>query len=255
MKASAIRFAFAAATVMCLAGTDAVAGNNQYDLGVEGFYDNYQEPVATVNSKATYGSVTGNFTHNWNAFFAALDGRASYGFDDYQSESGTADRIPQWEFEGRIRGGVTLKGGFSPYIGLGTRYYWDELKGVVTNLGALGYDRRITQIYIPIGFSFDSKISDDLHITPNLEYDQLVWGQVSSRLGTIPGGENLINHQHDGWGVRGDVMLGWGNNGSYAFQAGPFIRYWNIGDSNITAEGYEPHNTRLQAGLQARVVW
>jgi hypothetical protein len=235
------------------------AGSNEYSLGVEGFYDEYHEPDGNLETKAGYGSITGNYTHDWNAFFAAIDGRVSYGSEDYESISGSSTGTSAWELDGRIRGGyaIRLGGGnyFSPYLGVGTRYYYDEGKGTVTSLGAEGYDRKITQVYIPIGFNFSHPFGNGFTLTPNLEYDQLVWGHVSSRLGTLPGYPNVINIQHDGWGIRGDVMLGFEQYG-INWQVGPFIRYWDIQTSNIADGGWEePDNTRLQVGLALRALW
>jgi hypothetical protein len=237
----------------------ASAGDNTYSLGVEGFYDQYHEPGGDLETQAGYGAITGNYTHDWKAFFAALDARASYGLEDYQSISGTSDGTPAWEFEGRVRGGYSfnLRGGdsISPYLGVGTRYYWDEGKGVVTSLGAEGYDRKITQVYMPVGFTYLHAFGNGFTLAPNLEYDQLLWGHVSSRLGTIPGYPNVVNIQHDGWGARGDIMLGWQQYG-LNWQIGPFLRYWDISASNIAkGEWEEPDNTRLQVGLALRALW
>ncbi len=255
--------ALSAVAITCFAQTDALAKdpNTTYSLGVEGFYDNYKEPDVTVDSTAYYGSLTGSVSHDWNKFFAALDGRASYGENDYKSDSGTSSGIPQWEFEVRPRVGLTFKtgsGAFSPYTGLGMTYFRDDGKGVVTNLNKVGYDRRIVHIYLPVGFTYAFQTSGGWSIAPNLEYDQLLWGHVSTRLSNVGLPVNIVNEQTQGWGVRGSLMFG-KSVGNWSWQAGPFFRYLDVADSDITEDGgqfwLEPHNKRLQAGLQLRALW
>jgi len=268
------KYIFVTAGVMatCLIVTNVIADSNNYSLGVEGFYDNYKEPDATVDSKAEYGSITGNYTHNWNEFFAVLDGRVSYGQDKYSSSDGSVSGVPQWEFELRPRTGFTFKtssqSSLSPYIGLGARYYMDEFKGYTTtdadgNVYG-GYDRRIFQLYLPVGATYAYTTFNGWSIVPNIEYDQLLWGQVSSRLGTLGGGQtNTLNDQYSGWGVRGRVMFGREQNG-WSWQVGPFVRYWDIQASDFSSAGTqngqplygeEPANTRLQVGLALRALW
>ncbi len=254
-----------AVAAMSLLGAEAVAGPaDHYSLGLEGLYDDYQEPAdgASVRIRSYYGSLTGNYSHDWGKFFGALDGRVSYGTSDYKSISGSATGIPEWELDGRIRGGYSF-GNFSPYVGIGTRYYWDEFKGTTTvdssGQVASGYDRKITQIYIPLGATYVFMPWEGVSVSPNLEYDQLVWGQVSSRLGTIPGLQNVINYQHSGWGLRGSIMAGWSGWGGGTWQAGPFFRYWDISDSDVSTAGaftgLEPQNSRMQTGVTLRYLW
>jgi hypothetical protein len=97
-------------------------------------------------------------------------------------------------------------------------------------------------------------------IRKNLEADALLYGNVSSRLGTIPGFGNVENDQDpfSGWGARGELMLGKVNAQGYGYEFGPFFRYWWVDDSNTEFDGVsggtylEPENTRLQIGATAR---
>lgn len=44
------------------------------------------------------------------------------------------------------------------------------------------------------------------------------------------------NTQHDGYGLRGEIMIGQkpSSVSDIGWEFGPFVRYWNIKDSNIT---------------------
>jgi len=231
---------------------------NDFSLGVEGFYDAYNEPQIDVNINTYYGSITGKWIHKWNPFFTALDGRYSVGTDNYSSPSGTFSGAVEDETDDRIRVGANL-GAFAPYLGLGVRYFVDNGKGEVTSLGAFGYDRRITQLYAPIGITYTHTTDSGWILSPNIEFDPLLYGNVNSRLGTVPGFYNINNTQHSGYGVRGEFMVGWNVN-KLELQCGPFVRYWNIHDSDVTTDPagnqwIEPHNNRTQYGLAFRMLW
>jgi len=235
---------------------------DSYSLGVEGFYDRYREPLTDVTQTTDYGSVTGTYMHNFGGMVGALDGRASYGRDHYASADGTDSGIPQYEAEGRMRLGtnITSAGGsvLFPYVGGGVRYFVDKSKDTLTSLGFSGYDRRITQFYAPVGATYTCNLGGGWVMAPTAEYDQLISGNVNSRLQN-DNGYNINNSQHSGYGMRGEVMFGQDSNG-HGWEFGPFVRYWNIKDSDIAtapdaSQWIEPANTRLQAGLALKVLW
>ena len=246
---------------------------NHFALGVEGFYDRYQEPGEDlqVDSRTVYGSVTGEWTHYYNPhLFTELDGRVSYGKEHYHSLSGTATGIDDWEYEARFLAGPDFSdnhnGHWKPYIGLGSRYYTDLGKGVITTDSSgnnfSGYDRRIFQLYMPVGLAYEFPALG-LRWAPKIEVDPLLVGHVASRLGTIPGYSNAENEQHDGLGLRADLPFGMVNEQGYGWQLGPFIRYWNVQQSNVDvittpsgpAGGVEPHNNRVQTGVELKVLF
>jgi len=235
----------------------------KFSFGLEGFTDNYEEPEpgVEVDEHATYGSITAGYTYNFNnAYFVGMEGRGSYGRNDYKSVSGTADNIPQYETEARLLGGmrIPMQGGttvFIPYFGLGSRFYYDNSNGVVTSLGAAGYDRRILQFYAPIGFKMEIT-SGAWTYSPMIEFDPLLLGKVNSRLGNVPGFYNITNTQKNGYGWRGEFMIGQKYQ-NYSWEAGPFFRYWKIDESETDTDQIgqvfvEPKNTRIQAGAGLR---
>jgi len=235
---------------------------NKFSIGTELYGERYQEPDigVQVNEHAIAGSLTGNYTHSFEQYFVGIDGRLSYANDDYKSVSGTDDNIPQYEGDIRIRGGLNMNLGdvlISPYVGLGTRIFYDRSNNTETSLGYFGYDRHITQYYAPIGVTSVFN-SGDWVISPTIELDPLLYGIVNSHLEDV-GLSNISNTQHSGYGIRGDFMIG-KNIGNYTWQVGPFFRYWNIQQSNtvVTSDGsawVEPKNNRLQAGAALKLLF
>ena len=240
---------------------------NQYSLGVEGFYDRYQEPALNVDNDAMYIGLTGDYLHRFSPeWFLGVSGRADRGAEDYDSPSGTRNYIPQWEFEGRITGGydylVADQQHLKPYIGFGTRYYRDDGSDKTTNLGAVLYDRNILQMYVPVGMTYEFP-AYGLKWAPTVEYGQLVYGRVNTHLGEVPGYYDISNKQETGYELRSDMLVsaldGYGSG--WAF--GPFIRYWHVNSSNVatsppTPQGnqwIEPDNNRLQFGAEVKYLF
>lgn len=267
---STLRTLYAFSAIALCMSTAALAedNNDSFRLGVEGFYDRYREVVddsTFVKTHTFYGSLTGGYTANIDDLFAAIDVRASYGEATY-SGSGNASGIPEWEYDLRLRGGTNIvwgMGTFSPYAGLGLRDYIQEGKGKESDTGAGFYDRRIAQLYLPIGVTYTRPIEEDWFVAPNIEYDPLLVGSVNSRLQNIPGYYNIYNVQHSGWGMRGELMFGQkaaANSNEISWEVGPFVRYWDIKDSKVSTDPVgnqylEPANTRVQAGAALRVMW
>ena len=232
---------------------------NQYSLGVEGYWDRYREPIADLESNSGYGALDGSWTHYYDKlWFHRVELRGGYGKENYSSASGTIDGIDQWEFDGRLLGGVDVPLGqgtrIKPYIGLDMRYYRDEAKGEVTDLGYYGYDRRIFQTMLPIGVTLDIPTASGYHFLPTFEGGPLLFGNVSTRLGNIPGYDNLENKQHSGYELRGDLMVNNVNQQGRGWEFGPFVRYTHFKDSGtdtIPAGTFiEPENSRLQLGAK-----
>lgn len=279
MKRCRLLTYFLASTITAFFSSQAFAGfqapaedqANLFSVGIEGFHDHYFEPSPDVTVGTDYGSVIASWSHAANfvqdaRFLFGMDGRYSYGTASYRSPSGILDGAAQDEFEGRVLMGIEyphfVSGTLSPYIGLGLRYFVDNGKGELTNLGKTAYDRRIEQLYFPLGATYDYKFGDGWSISPNVEYDQLIRGNVNSRLQN-DGGYNVNNTQsHNGYGFRGELLVG-KQLKKVTVQAGPFIRYWNVRDSNLVhtpnlPPGWgweEPSNTRVQYGFELKASW
>ena len=90
-----------------------------------------------------------------------------------------------------------------------------------------------------------------------LEYDQLLAGTQVSSLSDVGGGySDVTNKQSSGYGLRMSVMY---QRNKWA--VGPYVYYWNIGQSDIvpeikngvpTGSGLiEPENNTIEFGLKA----
>lgn len=233
----------------------------EWRIGIEGFYDHYEEPDL-METDSYYGSLTASVDYiNARDLYLGLDGRASYGEADYESNgTGTADGIAEQEYELRGKIGYSLMNqgsGWIPYTGLAMRYYMMDGDGEISSTGAAFYDRNIFQVYMPFGAQFAGR-SGSWRIRSFLEADLLLYGNVESKLGAIPGFEDANNRQEfgKGGGVRGELMFGqdMAHGGGYEF--GPFFRYWSVDDSETDSQAagtfLEPENDRIQVGAALR---
>ncbi|MDB5491339.1 MAG: hypothetical protein JWO78_1188 [Micavibrio sp.] len=265
MSAFLSRLALAAFIALsCSASLAHAEPAGQWQLGAEGFYDNYKEPDPNVrlDNDALYGSLTAGYTATGHSSYNAFDARLSLGRSDYSSVSGTSENAAQVEAEFRLRTGFHFDyagGSVNPYLGLGARLYYDHSQNIVTSLGYVGYDRQIAQFYIPVGIDMAFP-AGAWTIKPTIEYDQLFYGKVNSKLSQAGGNySDISNTQHDGYGLRGSIMFGHEWMG-YQWEIGPFARYWNIDESSINTDRIgrrwvEPDNERLQAGIAVKVAF
>jgi len=140
----------------------------------------------------------------------------------------------------------------SPYIGLGYRYLYDDLRGY-TSTGAVGYRRYSHYFYAPVGMTLRMRTGDRWVIAPTLEYDVFLGGRQYSHLSeTGLGYTDASNKQDSGRGYRAYLML---ENGQWSF--GPWMHYWNIKDSDVVSirpdtVAMEPANWTREYGLELR---
>ena len=249
-------------------GTIATAPRNRYFLGLEGFYDRYQEKSVDLDSRSGYGAIDAGFSHYFNPlWFGGSELRVSYGQENYKSPSGTIDGVEQWEVEHRITVGhdfaMSGRRHVKTIMGLDTRYYRDEGKGEVTNLGAYAYDRRILQMFIPVGVTYEFP-AWGYHFAPSMEYDHLIFGRVETRLQNVPGYYQSTNYQSSGYGLRAEFMASRVDTRGNGWEFGPFVRYWHVNNSDVSTTApapdgnrhwIEPNNSRLQVGAKLKLLF
>lgn len=230
------------------------------EIGVTVSSYDYQEPSLNVSLKATKlgvdykGAVA--LEDDWfiRGNFGYANGRADY------SGSGTMSARPDWYYELRGMLGKDFDQEsyvISPYVGLGYRYLFNDLRGV-SSTGALGYRRKSEYTYLPVGVTHYIKLESQAKLLTTLEYDYLISGQqttyISDAISLIA---DQVNKQRNGYGIRGSVYYE-KNNWSF----GPWFQYWNINQSASTsatvtllgvtynAVFWEPKNKTTETGLR-----
>lgn len=221
--------------------SDSNLDRDRFSIGIEGYYDEYRENIVDLKVNGPFGSVTGSYEHYFSpSYYGAVEIRGSRGQSDYESVSGTIDNINEWEAESRLLLGYDKRyssgESIRVYAGSGTRFFYDDLKGKIASGGSFGYDRVIWQLYIPIGVTYEFQ-AYGFNFAPNVEIDPLIYGNVQSRLQNISGGEEINNRQKSGIGVRAEFMMGQRYPNGMGWQFGPFLRYWNIPNSEFDTNG------------------
>lgn len=237
-----------------LAQRDPLATRGGWELGVQAAGYEYDEPFfATLEGErvGVSGSVT--FT-GADYLYSRLEGRYSYAELDYTG-SGTQSDVPDHILELRALAGRDYRAGrwiWSPYVGLGYRYLYNDLRGV-SSTGALGYRRRSRYYYVPIGVTLRFPMGADWVFAPQLEYDAFAHGKQRSYLGdTGIGFNDVTNHQRRGRGARGQLAFE-GRRWSFSL----WSHYWKIKDSDVEPIGFgfvawEPGNSTHETGLELR---
>lgn len=228
-----------------------------WEVGGQAARYHYEEPDF-MNLKGNRGGVVGAYTFtNPSRVYNRIDGRISYGSLKYTSSgTGTIDNVPDWIFEVRgVIGKDFLVGdnvALSPYIGLGYRYLYDDLRGY-TSTGAVGYQRYSHYVYAPIGLTMRIGMGNRWVVAPMVEYDAFIGGRQYSQLSdTGIGYSDASNEQKHGRGYRAYLMV---EKERWAF--GPWLHYWKIKDSDVVPIGfgegaYEPANWTREYGLELR---
>lgn len=221
-----------------------------------------------MKTHATRFGATLTATKAWqNSGYISADSRFSYGTENYFSPA-SGDRqknIPNYLGELRFLAGKDFHINqlfaantpfvLSPYIGVGYRNLFNDSRGttMVGDHEFRGFRRDIQYLYLPVGMTQRFAITQNVRLSTNVEYDQLIEGWVTNYEKDIdPSLPNSSQNQFAGYGLRGSVML---EKGSWSL--GPFANYWNVPQSAFTTnrfpESYvEPHNQTIEYGLQLR---
>lgn len=240
------------------APADPLLTRRGWEVGGQIAHYHYEEPNFAKLTGPRVGAVGAYTFANPSRVYTRIDGRISYGSLKYEG-SGTRDNIPDSIFEARAVIGkdflVSDSVALSPYIGLGLRYLYNDLRGysVVGNTTYVGYRRYSTYAYAPIGLTVRMKTGDQWVFAPTFEYDAFLGGRQYSQLtDTGIGYSDASNRQHNGYGYRASLML---ESGRWAF--GPWLQYWNIKDSDTVPIGLgkvamEPANWTREYGVELR---
>ena len=238
---------------------------DQFEIGIEGYSYQYREPLFAKLEGYMFG-LNGTYTYNFNPrWFLRANIIGDFGSLDYSSDgTGTETGITAEMVDMRGLFGRNIKisrsVGFTPFAGLGLRILFDEDAERLSSTGAIGYDRTSYYAYLPVGGTFNFKIGR-WGLAPTAEYDYLIRGFQVSDLSQVGFDNDVVNRQKVGYGIRGDIMVSPPVD-FYHFSFGPFVRYWNIHDSDsaevdyqgqFDGYGIEPGNNTLELGLRANI--
>ncbi len=145
---------------------------------------------------------------------------------------------------------------FSPYLGLGYRYLYDDARGY-TSTNAAGYRRHSNYLYAPAGMTTRIHLGNRWVFAPTVEADIFILGKQKSQLSDANLGYNdVTNTQESGNGHRVSLMV---EKDHLAF--GAWTHYWHVKDSDVQFAGVvqgrlrfarEPENYTRESGLELR---
>ena len=255
------------ASCFCLVSTG-YAGSPEpgtsFKIGLESGYHEYREPGVMEETGMLTGLVGSYVYHNNNGVMANASLRLGYGVLEYEGRTwgGAPLKLDAVNSVVELRGLVgydhELKDDcfITPFMGIGYRYLNND-----TNYTG-GYEREIEYLYVPIGISTNSPLSEGWRWGVNMEYDLFLGGKVVSHLSDVhPAYNNLENDQDfmDGYGARFSLNFEKEISDKVSVSIEPFVRYWKIKDSNVSiltvygtpvAYGYEPQNDTTTYGLR-----
>ena len=238
-----------------------------WEVAPEVYWFFYKEPSLSVELEGwMYGVQSSYTTHSQSTpFTTRLEGHYAIGGVDYDGSlnngtpfttSGT-DQIA--DISGTV--GYDISGGRQLailYAGAGFRYWFDDLDS------SSSYERHVRYLYSPIGLEM-TRVSGVWRVGFRAEYELFWRGWVTSQLSDVnPSLSDVSNRQKDGFGARGSVYFQRRLNQTISLSIEPFIRYWDIDDSDkapitfagiLIGSGQEPANKTIESGLRVSVVF
>ncbi|WP_320169386.1 hypothetical protein [Maridesulfovibrio sp.] len=247
------------------AGEKGLFPQSEFKLGYEGMYMYYDEPDIMHEKgflNGGFGSWTGYFSEYnimANAELEGLMGSLKYDGQYSDGTKATADN-DDYFISGRATVGMGFdygNTGITPYTGIGMRYWYDKIKC------SGGYERKISQYYLPLGVNILTRMDDGWSIGGTLEADLLLGGTVKSKLSQVGSSYEDAENTQDfasGGGGRISAFLEYDFT-NYALGFEPYFRYWYIGESdkdNVrygagNADVVEPENKFYMSGVRIYV--
>jgi hypothetical protein len=256
--------------IMSAAFTSASAAQAQtrqgFELGVEGHsyrYDETFEGVEIVQDRGRLFGLTLDYGRRFGPWELRLRGRASGGYVDYESDEGdrlkdVAQATASTELHLGRPLAVSPTATLTPYAGLGARGHGDASGGRVTDTGLEGYDRYVFYAYAPVGAVAEFRTGPRTSVSLTAQYNLFLGGDAESELsGADPEAPDIEVELEDGYGWELSASVHHAV-GSRTVSFGPFLRYWDIGESTrqrfedeeFVFEVFEPSNTTFEAGLR-----
>lgn len=239
-----------------------------FDIGAEVYQYEYEEPGVMEMDGMFYGIRFGVTDHTWvpsspqshsadGGMMFRADGRLAFGqqlhYDGALMDGTpyTSDNNDDWVFEGRLALGndwLHRNALHTVYAGIGYRYLNDD-----SSSDPSGYERESNYLYVPIGYQFDSSHAMGWSFGFGAEFDVFIVGIQRSHLSDVSlEYSDIDNRQNTGYGYRASVKLQHKSK-TGIFVVEPFIRYWDIDDSEyeyVAPETYfEPANETTEIGI------
>ncbi len=236
-----------------------------WDIGPEVYHFKYEEPGLMEDTGIFYGAVLNYTYRGWVSDSAGntasdekgmirAEGRFACAQVDYDGSltDGTPYKIndiDDYVVEARLLFGAdTLDKDWlaTLYTGVGYRYLNDD-----TSFDPFGYERESNYLYLPLGYQVGCSLRDGWSWGGTAELDILLLGNQRSHLSDV-GSFDVDNSQKKGLGYRASIRLQQKDkNGIFIIE--PFIRYWDIGKSEVSSLGWEPANETTEYGIQ--LIW
>lgn len=177
--------------------------------------------------------------------------RTPYSFEHDRSNIGVLSSSLGYQFA--FQGPKGYQGAVITYIGLGYRYLFND-----TSDDPHGYKRVSHYVYLPLGIQL-LLTKGQMIMQSQLEFDELLQGrQDTSNINFDGNTYSVSNKQKSGYGANAKLLFG-RRQGSWTWLVGPYVRYWNIADSDPVDVGLgpmiEPKNNTLEAGVMLRFVF
>ena len=192
-----------------------------------------------------YG-IIGSYRFIYSNFMFKVEGLLDVGGLDYSSTgSEKLNNTDSILFEGRVLFGYHLPVSevsfVTSYIGVGYRQLESEFDEKFASVD-VGYFKTYDYHYIPIGINFSKNLNRRWSYTATAEYDIFLNGKIQYTVMDYSGYGSVIDevniNQKNGYGLRGSVQMQKQVNQFLSLAVEPFVRYWNIAESDSTDVSY-----------------
>jgi hypothetical protein len=176
--------------------------------------------------------------------------------EDIDQSSGRLELHLGYDF--MLGGGASI----TPFAGFGARLLEDESGGRETEGGRLGFDRKVTYRYIPVGLAASIPVGGRKRLNLSGQYNHLVGGNVNNLFSRIdPDAPDVKLDFNEGHGLEASAMLSLPVGRRHAINFGPFVRQWqldpsetftvvNPDDPSEAIVLQEPENRTTEAGVR-----
>ncbi|MCK4849850.1 MAG: hypothetical protein KAT11_00795 [Phycisphaerae bacterium] len=233
-----------------------------WHIGPEVYYFKYKEPGVMEDTGMFYGLTAGFTSRYWlpaspeeqpweSKWMGRVEGRFAFGTVDYDGalQDGTPmtlSGIHDYVLEGRLLLGPDFPNEtsmLSLFTGIGYRYLNDD-----SSFDPAGYQRESNYLYLPVAVEILALLNDGWSCGASAEFDFFLWGLQKSHLSDV-GGADVDKRQNNGYGARASVKLQKkGDKVDLIIE--PFIRYWDIGQSDTEMGWIEPMNHTIEVGIR-----